>query len=177
MASLTELRAADVLAIGLERQSLLLVGSLLKAFGGQSVTQRSIEAGLHSHISSSIGQLWGPTVNFLRESTGARKDEKLKMVEIRWPELYERNRAISEKILKLQSIQPLTEAGGILNDLVTRQVDDTQKAIGFEKGLKWRRHVDAKACEWCRDQVSNYANTGAWFRHANCKCFKVRVES
>lgn len=174
MASLTELRAANMLAIGLETQSLLLVSGLLSAFSGKSISQRSIEEGLHSRISSSIGQLWGPTVNFLRESTATRKDEKLKMVEIRWPELYERNRAISDKILKLQSLQPLTEAGSILNDLVTSQVDDTQKMIGFQKGLKWRRHVDAKACQWCRDQVANYRDTGAWFRHANCKCFKVR---
>lgn len=177
MATAAELRAADALAIALERESLLLVGALFQSFApGSTVpfTQRSIETTVREGLLASVGKLWSPTVNFLRLSTDTPKSEKLKMVELRWPEVYERNRAIAEKMLRFQTIQPLADAGTLLNDVVTKQVDETQTMIGYQKGIKWKRHTDAKACDWCRDQVSAYSSTGSWFRHANCKCFKVK---
>lgn len=177
MATGEELRAADTLAISLERESLLLVSALFAAFdpsSGTAFTQKAIESVLHAEIIASIGKLWGPTANFLKISTGTPKDQLLKMAELRWPEVYERNTAIAQKMLKFQSIQPLAEAGAVLNDVVTSQVDQTQARIGFEKAIKWRRHVDAKGCGWCRDQVGNYAATRQWLRHPNCKCFKVK---
>jgi len=179
MSGLAEMQAADLLALALQKESLLLTSRLLGIFkpsATELMTQKSIVDTLHAEISSSVGTLWSPQINLLRKTLDIDVSSPITVKPLRWPEVYNRNAQIAQKILKLRSYAPLVEAGGVLNNVITRQVDDTQEAVGASKGYSWRRHVDSKACEWCHDQVAQYEETGWWFRHANCKCFKVRSD-
>ena len=179
MATGAELLAADMLALALEKEALLLGNRLMRSFGKlepEAYTQRILEGKLKGEIQASVGKLWIPQIRFLKISTGATEEDPLKLSPVRWAEVHDRNRVMVEKMLKVKNLQPLADAGSVLNDVITRQVDETQQYEGARKGIQWVRHTDAGACSWCRDQVAAYASTRSWFRHANCKCFKVRGE-
>lgn len=177
MATVAELLAADLLAIALERESMSLTNRLFGIFregGSDLMKQVTIQDILHTEISGSVGKMWAPQLNFIKESLGVADGDPIRVKKMRWPELYERQTSIAMNMLQKQSLAPLVEAGSVLNDLITRQVDDTQEEAGRAEGLKWRRHTDPGACKWCLQQVQDYRDFGFWLRHANCRCFKVR---
>lgn len=179
MASALELRAADLLAIVLEKEGLLLNSRLLRIFpklGPEELTQRAIEERLRTEISSSVGRIWGRQIAFLRASLGLAEDEPLTVKALRWPEIYQRNTQMAQKILKDRNFQALADAGTVLNDVIVRQVDETQQLVGAQRGVRWERHTDAGACSWCTEQVANYRENRVWLRHANCRCFRVRSD-
>lgn len=174
MATMQELRTAAILALALQRESLGLVTVVtrdLQAIGIGSLTQKNITDTLHAAMSTSIGKLWNPQINFLKASVG----DDVKALPLRWPEVYERNALMAEQVLKTGSLQPIVDAGSTLNDVITTQVDETQDRVGAAKGIKWVRKPNAGSCKWCIEQVSVYAETRAWRRHKNCQCLKVKA--
>ena len=121
----------------------------------------------------SIGKLWKPEARFLSASL----EQPWRPAKMAWPELYQRNSEMALNVLRTGSTGPLADAGTLLNDLITQQVDRTQDAfttLPSGKSIHWERHTDAGACPWCSDQRGEFEATGRWLRHGNCKCFKVR---
>lgn len=176
MATTLEIRRADELAVKLEKTSYAMSTSLMNRLKRQSaerINQENLQAMFYNDMVNAIGELWKPETAFLSASL-ASEGERLAVAPLHWPELYVEQKAIALKILKVQSFAPVAELGGVLNNVITRQVDETQDIYAPRKNIRFARHVDANACDWCIDQVSNYETNNIWFRHANCRCFKVK---
>lgn len=98
---------------------------------------------------------------------------------VRNPEIFVSSGKLAKKIQRSRDIFTATYAGSFMNKSVTKQVDETQnKLVKPNISLKggWERHLNSGACDFCKDQVELYRNTGIWYRHANCRCFKVFVK-
>lgn len=175
MSKISEIRAADTLAIALERESLVIVAGLMQFFKApdNAVTQASLETMIYSSLVNSVGKMWKPQMGLLQETLG--KEDFIKVSKLRWPEIYAKNKEIASSVLRYNSLAPLSEVGAVLNDVIADQVDTTQEIEGAKRGIKWARHADSGACKWCREQISVYASTKKWLRHGNCRCFKVKA--
>jgi hypothetical protein len=176
MASMEEIKAADKLTIFLERSGLALpnvlrrgVKNLIEEQGGTSKDVRSyiynsmlFETGraaplMHNFIRASLELPVGARTPFSKPDTAALSVYSSETV---------------KKILQTGALEPLNSAGGYVTKVVLKQVDRTQ--IALAPAEVWVRHTDSNACEWCMNQVSEYALTGEFNRHDNCRCVRVR---
>lgn len=174
MASVKEIVAADKLALSLEqtgeKMAIDLSKSLKVLIENPTVTDADIRKFIAKNIFTAAGKQSAIMAEFLRESLGT--EVFIEFAEPNAKGVYVGSAQMLNKIYEDGSLAHAAMSKSVLTEYVLNQVDATQAKAG--KSIKWRRHVDAKGCKWCRDQVSKFEQTGKFFRHPNCHCVKVR---
>lgn len=176
MASMDEIAAADRLTIFLEKSGLALPNILRRGVKNlieeREATSKEVKSYIFNSLLFETGRAAPLMHNFIRASLSLPEGAFTPFSKPDTASLSVYSSETVKKILQTGALEPLNSAGGYVTKIVLKQVDGTQTALAPAE--VWRRHVNGDACSWCFDQVSEFAMTGVFKRHDNCRCVRVR---
>lgn len=130
---------------------------------------------IHAAGGKSASLMW----NFILSTVATPKNSAISFADPRTNFVWARSTEIAKQTIRTGTTDAArAQAGEVLTNYVGYQVDDTQdkySPAGRTSMLKWMRHLNAGACKWCQEQKTLYDKGEPWFRHANCRCYKVPV--
>lgn len=176
MASMEEIKAADTLTMFLERSGLALPLILRRGVKNlieeQSATSKDVRSYIFNRMLFETGLAAPLMHNFIRSSLSLPEGARTPFSKPDTAMLSVYSSETVKSILKTGALEPLNSAGGYVTKIVLKQVDRTQTALAPAE--VWVRRTNSGACKWCMDQVGEYALTGVFKRHDNCRCVRVR---
>lgn len=184
MPSREEVRAVDKLVLELDRGNERLEREMTteaqKMLSGPT-TKKALRDLMISGIMANNGDMAPYLLAILNIQLGQERGTFVPFVEGDVQAVFAQVAALVNDIDKTGSLAPIGRVKDASSTLTMTTLDNTQDNITTAEGedgdwvvVTWTRHLDGKACDWCRSQVDHYEQTKQWLRHYGCKCAKTR---